>query len=189
MILLCMWRCGTYSDALSNLSAPEEYSDSRIGTGRHATPTKVTTSVEAVGSSSRRRRHLGESVFFDSTKDDASNAVGEGIILLYNSWALILFDPGATHTFIRTAYAFNWGLSFEKLEHTLNVDLPTGEQLGTRRVYKGCVLRIREHELIMDLVVIDLKGYEVIFRMKLLSAFWEVMIVSASELHFSYQEG
>ena len=64
-------------------------------------------------------------------KEDVSNVVVEGIILLYNSWARILFDPGATHSFIRTTYAIDLGLNFEKLEEALNVDLPTGKQLGT----------------------------------------------------------
>ena len=58
-------------------------------------------------------------------EEDVSNAVMEGIILLYNSWARILFDPGATHSFIRTPYAIDLGLKFEKLEQALNVYLPT----------------------------------------------------------------
>ena len=106
---------------------------------------------------------------------DVSNAIVEGIILLYNSWARILFDPGVTHSFIRTTYAIDLGLNFEKLEQALNVDLPTGEQLVTSQVYKGCLLLIGEHELIVDLIALDLNGYDVIFGMDLLSTFWEVM--------------
>ena len=49
-------------------------------------------------------------------EEDVSNVVVEGIILLYNSWARILFDPGATHSFIHTTYAIDLGLNFEKLE-------------------------------------------------------------------------
>ena len=47
--------------------------------------------------------------------------------------------------------------------------------MGTSRVYKGCVLRIGEHELIVDLIALDLKGYDVVFKMNLLSTFREVM--------------
>ena len=63
----------------------------------------------------------------------------------------------------------------KKLEHALSVDFPTGEQLGTSRVCKGCVLRIREHELIVDLVAPYLKDYDVIFVMDLLSTFRALM--------------
>ena len=108
-------------------------------------------------------------------EEDVSNAVVEGIILLYNSWARILFDLGATHSFICTTYAIDLELNFEKLEQALNVDLPMGEQLGTSQVCKGCVLRIGEHELIVDLIALDLKRYDVIFGMDLLSTFWAVM--------------
>ena len=57
----------------------------------------------------------------------------------------------------------------------MNVDLPMGEQLGTSQVCKGCVLRIGEHELIVDLITLDLKGYGVIFGMDLLSTFRAIM--------------
>ena len=108
-------------------------------------------------------------------EENVFNAVVEGIILFYNSWAQILFSPGATHSFIRTTYASDLGLNFEKLEQALNVDFPTGEQLGTSQVRKGCVLHIGEHELIVDLIALDLKGYDVIFGMDLLSTFQVVM--------------
>ena len=133
-------------------------------------PTKATIVVEAVVGSSPKRCHPRESAL-TQPKEDASNAVVEGIILLYNSWARILFDPSATHSFIRTTYALDLGLNFEKLEQALRVDLPTGEQLGTSRVCKGCVLRIEEHELIVDLVALDLKGHDTIFGIDLLSIF------------------
>ena len=81
------------------------------------------------------------------------------------------------------------GLSFEKLEHALNVDLPTGEQLGTIRVCKGYVLRIGEHELIVDLVALDLKGHDVIFRMNLLSAFRAVMDCFRKRITFQLPGG
>ena len=41
--------------------------------------------------------------------------------------------------------------------------------------FAGCVLRIGEHELIVDLIALDLKGYDVIFGMDLLSTFRAVM--------------
>ena len=66
-------------------------------------------------------------------------------------------------------------MNFVQLEQALNVDLPMGEQLGTSHVCKGYVLRIGEHELIVDLIALDLKGYDVIFEMDLLSTFWAVM--------------
>ena len=112
---------------------------------------------------------------FTQSEEYASNSVVEGIILLYNSWAQILFDLSATHSFIRTTYALDLGLNFENLEHALSVDFPKGEQLGTSRVCKGCVLRIGEHELIVDLVALDLKEHDVIFGMNLLSTFRAVM--------------
>ena len=122
-------------------------------------------------------------------EEDSSNEVVEGIILLYNSWAQILFDPGATHSFICTAYALNLGLSFEKLEHAFNVDLPMGEQLGTSRVCKGCVLHIGEHKLIVELVALDLKGYDVIFGMNLLSTFRVVMDCFRKRITFQLPGG
>ena len=83
-----------YSDTLSNLSAPKEYSDGRTSTGKQATPTEVTTTTEAVERSSPKWHHLGFAL--TQLEEEASNTVVEGIILLYNSWACILFDPDET---------------------------------------------------------------------------------------------
>ena len=34
-----------------------------------------------------------------------SNALVEGMILCFSTWAHVLFDPGATHSFISTSFA------------------------------------------------------------------------------------
>ena len=81
------------------------------------------------------------------------------------------------------------GLSFEKIEHALNFDFPTGKQLGTSRVYNCCVLRIGEHELIVDLVALDLKGYDVIFGMNLFFAFRAVMDCFRKRITFQLPGG
>ena len=122
-------------------------------------------------------------------EEDASNEIVEGIILLYDSWARILFDPDATHLFICTTYAIDLGLNFEKLEHALSIDLPMGEKLGTNQVCKGYVLHIGEHELIVDLIALELKGYDVIFGIYLLPTFLAVMDCFRKRITLQLPEG
>ena len=81
------------------------------------------------------------------------------------------------------------GLSIGKLEQALNVDLPIGEQLGTSRVCKGCVLHIEEHKLIVDLIALDLKGYDAIFGMNLLSTFMAVINCFRKKITFQLPGG
>ena len=57
----------------------------------------------------------------------ASNIVVEDIAVLYYSRAHILFDPRATHSFIRINYAMILGLNFDTLEKEFSVSLPTME--------------------------------------------------------------
>ena len=82
----------------------------------------------------------------------------EGIVLPYNSWARILFDPGATQSFPRTPYATNLGLELGHLEYVLSIEMPMGEWLDTKRMCRGCALRIGEQELIVDMVALDMNG-------------------------------
>ena len=116
--------------------------------------------------------------------NDASNEVIEGIVLIYNSWARILFDPGATHSFIRTSYAVALGLEFESLGRTLCINLPTGDFLETARVCRNCIIRIEESELIVDLVALEIVGYDIIFGMDLLSCYHAIMDCYSKKIKF-----
>ncbi|GFZ17988.1 hypothetical protein Acr_26g0012570 [Actinidia rufa] len=53
-------------------------------------------------------------------------SVVRGIFLVFNSWARVLIDTGASHSFIASSFALTLGLEVEVLDSVLMLDTPVG---------------------------------------------------------------
>ena len=96
-----------------------------------------------------------------------SNALVEGMILCFSTWAHVLFDPEATHSFISTSFAFMLDIEFVPLHCSLYVETPMGGKVETKWVCHACVLYIGGLEVTMDLVLLDISSFDVIVGMGL----------------------
>ncbi|XP_026428958.1 uncharacterized protein LOC113324893 [Papaver somniferum] len=72
---------------------------------------------------------------------DPDNSVVEGTFLVYNSWAKILFDTGATHSFIASSFTLSLGLKTELLDGHLGIASAVGGSARVDRVARMCVVR------------------------------------------------
>ena len=86
-------------------------------------------------------------------------------MVLFISWARILFDTRATHSFISSAFIISLGLCTETMCGGLVVASPMGGEMVAREVCKSCVVRIASQELTANLVVLDMVGYDIILGM------------------------
>lgn len=77
----------------------------------------------------------------------------------------VLFDSGATHTFVSLICVENLGLSVFHLECELVVPSPTSEQVSTSLVCVGRLIEVSGHKSIVNLVCLPLEGLEVILGM------------------------
>ena len=100
----------------------------------------------------------------------ATNAVVEGMMIVYNSWDYILFDTGATYSFISFAFASSLGLHVKGVDGALCVASPLGGEMVVGHVCRSCVVRVDGHELTADSVVLDMVGYDIILGMDWLAA-------------------
>ena len=71
-----------------------------------------------------------------------SNALVEGMILCFSTWAHVLFDPGATHSFISASFASMLDIEFVPLHCSLYVETPVGGKMETKWVCHAYVLYI-----------------------------------------------
>ncbi|GFZ10833.1 hypothetical protein Acr_22g0002310 [Actinidia rufa] len=97
-------------------------------------------------------------------------SVIRGTFLIFNSWATVLIDTGASCSFIASAFAFALGLEVDLLDSTLLVDTPVGGVVLLNRVCRGCVLVIADRRIEADLVVMDMSGFDIILGMDWLSS-------------------
>ena len=104
---------------------------------------------------------------------DAS--VLQGTIQLFSTWVSVLFDTGASHSFISTACVSSLDLPIDVLPTTLSVDTPIGSRATLRFVCRACELIIADSVVLFDLVVFDMRGFDIILGMDWLSAYQAVV--------------
>ncbi|XP_073223506.1 uncharacterized protein [Cicer arietinum] len=109
----------------------------------------------------------GQARVFALTCQDAqtSNAVVTSILSICSRDAHVLFDPGATNSFVSLWFATRLGKCSSSLEEPLVVATPVGGNLLAKSVYHSCDITIDGKVLPVDLLVIDLIDFDVILGM------------------------
>lgn len=95
---------------------------------------------------------------FNMTVQDAvqSRDVVSGIIPINNIDAYVLFDSGATCSFVSVEFANRLDVPREKLEILLNIEVANKEVIPVSHVYRNCKVVIRGHQMTVDLIPIRL---------------------------------
>ena len=83
----------------------------------------------------------------------------------------MLFDSGASHSFIVASVVIELGLVVETLEEPLYVSSPLGIRARIGMICRGCELEILGTLLIVDLRIMDMSEFDVILGMDWLTAY------------------
>ena len=83
----------------------------------------------------------------------------------------MLFDFGASHSFIAASVMIELGLEVEALEEPLYVSSPLGIRARIGMICPGCELKISRILLTVDLRVMDMSEFDVILGMDWLTAY------------------
>ncbi|XP_039119537.1 uncharacterized protein LOC120255830 [Dioscorea cayenensis subsp. rotundata] len=99
------------------------------------------------------------------TQEDthASNAVVSGILSVYSTYACVLFDSGATHSFISSAFIRKHILHVTTFEYDLCVATLVGVDIVLSRACENCPIIVAGHELLARLHVMGMIDYDIIF--------------------------
>ena len=89
----------------------------------------------------------------------------QGTFLLLRLWARVLFDSGASHSFIAASCVKVLGLEVETLDEPLHVSSHLGTKVRIDWICRGCELEISGILLTVDLQVMDMSEFEVILGM------------------------
>ncbi|XP_077239760.1 uncharacterized protein LOC143880673 [Tasmannia lanceolata] len=103
---------------------------------------------------------------------DAQTAgtVVSGTLPVASLYAYVLFDSGASHSFVSSSYAMLHSLSVMPMNHDLCVSKLVGRDLVANSVSKMCPIRICDRELVANMILLDLYDFDVILGMDCLSA-------------------
>jgi predicted aspartyl protease len=91
-----------------------------------------------------------------------------GMFLVNNTYAVVLFDSGASHSFISAAYVGKHNLPLALLRCQMIVS-SLGGDMPARQLCPKVNLKIRGVDIIANLIVLESKGIDVILGMDWLS--------------------
>ena len=97
------------------------------------------------------------------------------MFLLSRLWERVLFDSGASHSFIVASCARELGLEVKALERPLCVSSPLGTRVSVDLICRGFKLKISRIVLIVDLRVMDMSEFDIILEMDWLTAYQVVI--------------
>ena len=83
----------------------------------------------------------------------------------------MLFDSGASHSFVATSVVIELGLEVEALQEPLYVSYPLGIMARIGMICRGCELEILGILLTVDLRVMDMSEFDAILGMDWLTAY------------------
>ncbi|XP_071901009.1 uncharacterized protein [Coffea arabica] len=111
----------------------------------------------------------------DQPLPDSSEVV-EGTLPIFHRLARVLIDPGATHSFVNPNFMSGIDVQLVRLPFDLEVRTPMGNKsIITSLAYKNCEFWVGERKMLVDLVSLDIKGYDRVFK-KYLDQFVVVFI-------------
>ena len=105
-----------------------------------------------------------------SQEAQATPDIVTGTLSILGDDARVLIDLGATHSFISREYVARVGTTLVPLGCSLEIATPTGESLWPNQMLKGSLFSIEGQDIEADLILINLKGLDVILGMDWLAA-------------------
>ncbi|KAL6331976.1 hypothetical protein AAG906_020329 [Vitis piasezkii] len=144
--------------------------------GTRTTTTSQTRSSQGSNARGRGRQTAGRVFALTPTEPEEDTLLVEGMILVYSTWVRVLFDTGATHSFISHL-------------NLLLIESPMGTNSRVDRICKGCVITLADRALNVDLRILDMTGYDVILGMDWLAVYRAVIDCHRRRIIFCLPEG
>ena len=82
----------------------------------------------------------------------------------------MLFDSGASHSFMSASFARSLELELHTLESPVFVDTPVGGRVRLDRVCRGCEFTLEDHLFTFDFILLEMSSFDLILGMARLSS-------------------
>ncbi|XP_073014570.1 uncharacterized protein [Primulina eburnea] len=96
--------------------------------------------------------------------DDANDVVS-GTIFIQQVPAYVLFDCGATHSFMSKRFAKKLGCKPEKLNEPFRIATPTSRAIETHEIHRDCKISINNQTFSADLIQLIMVDFDIILGM------------------------
>ncbi|XP_027903585.1 uncharacterized protein LOC114163474 [Vigna unguiculata] len=140
-------------------------------------------------SPAERARAAGRGFALTTTEATQSGNLILELCVLFGKVVLVLFDSGATYSFISNVCVRRLNLVARDLGCELLVSTPSSGQVATSSVYVGCSVEVAGHRFKVNLVCLPLEGLDVILGMDWLSNNHVIIDCGRRSLVFPEHEG
>lgn len=89
----------------------------------------------------------------------------QGKSSIFISFVYALTDSGATYSFVSIVFAKYLPKKPVSLFSTLVVETPTKNIMSSNFIYKFCIVKVADKELVIDLLLLYFQGFDVILGM------------------------
>ncbi|KAA0035808.1 DNA/RNA polymerases superfamily protein [Cucumis melo var. makuwa] len=146
-------------------------------------PTEGTSGARQKGVVGRPRQQGKVYAMTQQEAEDAPDVI-TGTILICNVPADVLFDPGATHSFVSSIFLTKLNRMLEPLSEGLVIYTPVGDVLLVNEVLRNCEVLVEGISLLVDLLPLELQRLDVILGMDFLFAHYASMDCHRKEVVF-----
>ncbi|XP_077215710.1 uncharacterized protein LOC143850338 [Tasmannia lanceolata] len=122
-----------------------------------------------------RPRVLARAYALTHKDAQAVGTIVSGTLPIPSSYGYVLFDSGATHSFVSSAFAALHCLPTLPLDYDLCVSTPIGKEILANRISKMCPVRIGNREILVDLILLEMSNFDVILGMDWLSTHYALV--------------
>ncbi|KAL0549329.1 hypothetical protein IC582_013810 [Cucumis melo] len=119
-------------------------------------PTEGTSGARQKGVVGRPRQQGKVYAMTQQEAEDAPDVI-TGTILICNVPADVLFDPGATHSFVSSIFLTKLNRMLEPLSEGLAIYTPVGDVLLVNEVLRNCEVLVEGISLLVDLLPLELQ--------------------------------
>ncbi|XP_073041782.1 uncharacterized protein [Primulina eburnea] len=135
-------------------------------TNRTSEPGKGDGSNSGMNSNKPRENRPNARVFAITQEEaDDANDVVSGTIFIQQVPAYVLFDCGATHSFMSKRFAKKFGCKPEKLNEPFRIATPTSRAIETQKIYRDCKISIGDQNFSADLIQLIMVDFDIILAM------------------------
>jgi len=121
--------------------------------------------------------------------DEDPHTVISGTLLVNVVPVAVLFDAGATHSFINPVTVAQMPCNFEDLDVQLYITTPIGTVYQAERVARNCTIVILGKLFLGNLILLGIRGYDVILGMDWLTQYQATIDCNQKTLTLITSEG
>ncbi|GLT29333.1 hypothetical protein SLA2020_042070 [Shorea laevis] len=180
------FRCGKQGHLIANCPQPDSRAQSTQPTsqqgstnqGAPSQPVGVRTRAQqaraqqAQQARAQQARAQQARVHVMTHQEAPATDVITGTLPVNSGYAHVLFDSGASHSFIARSYALKQALPIDTSDVELHVDTPLGGVMTTRDVCRTVDIYIDGRQLGASLFVLDISDFDIILGMNWLSKYF-----------------